>query len=335
MKKRLIKKNKPKIKKVVVSAPGKLLLFGEHAVVHGQPCIVTAVDRRIKLVACFNGLNSLVVNAPQLGVKNYQCQFNQLCSLAMPKQVSFIESAVARFIEQYQLKKGLVITTSSQFSHTHGFGSSSAVTVATIKALSLLYNKNLADKQVFDLSYQAVLDIQKVGSGFDLAAALWGRTLYFKKGAVVVKKLLLDSLPFIVCYSGVKADTPTLVKGVGQLKKNQPDKTNKIFDQIGNLVLKAEKYLLAKNWPKLGKVMNNNQALLKELGVSTPLLEKLIKTSLQAGALGAKLSGAGGGDNIIVLCLRDKKKTVQQALTKAGGQIMKVKLNAKGVDYES
>ena len=310
------------------------MLFGEHAVVHNYPCIVTAVDQRIKVKAEFNGINELIVNAPQLGIKNYKRNINQLCDQEMPKQVSFIEAIVKRFSQKYGLKKGLNITTHSQFSHTYGFGSSSAVTITTVKALSRLYQINLTDKQLFNLGYQAVLDIQGVGSGFDLAAALWGGVLFYKKGAKIAQKIKIKNLPLIVCYSGVKADTPTLVRQVDEFKRKNPQKVSKIFKEIKKIVIKAKGLLGQEKWPELGSLMNQNQQLLEKLGVSTLLLEKLVKTALAAGAWGAKLSGAGGGDNIIALCSPAKKKKVEKALVKAGGQIMKVKLNAQGVVIE-
>jgi mevalonate kinase len=323
------------LKKIKVSAPGKLMLFGEHAVVHGKPCLVTAVDQRIAVKASFNGENELVVNAPQLGIKNYQRMVNQLGNQEMPKQVSFIEATVKSFYQKYGLKKGLNITTHSQFSHTYGFGSSSAITIATTKALSLLYQIKMTDKETFDLAYQAVLDIQGVGSGFDLAAALWGGTLFYKKGAKMVEKIRLKKLPLVVCYSGVKADTPTLVRQVEELKRKQPIKVRNIFNKMEEIVFKAKILLVKGNWPELGLLMNKNQKLLEELEVSTLLLERLIKAALNAGAWGAKLSGAGGGDNIIALVPKNKRKTVVKALTQAGGEIMKVRLNAKGVKWQN
>lgn len=318
---------------IQVSAPGKLMLFGEHAVVHGKPCIVTSVDQRIEVKANFNGANELVVNAPQLGIKDYKQTVMQLCRQEMPKQMCFIEATVKRFYQKYGLKKGLNITTHSQFSHTFGFGSSSAITIATVKALSLLYQIKMSNKEIFDLGYQAVLDIQGVGSGFDLAAALWGGTLFYRKAASVVEQLKIKSLPLIVCYSGVKADTPTLVRQVAELKRKQPKKVIRIFNQIEEITFKAKKLLEQKKWRELGGLMNQNQKLLEKLEVSTMLLEKLIKAALNAGALGAKLSGAGGGDNIIALYPTNKRKKIEQALRKAGGKIMKVKLNSKGVIF--
>lgn len=322
------------MKKVKCSAPGKLMLFGEHAVVHGRACIVTAVDQRMHVEAEVNGKNELVVNAPQLGIKNYHKTVSELCNQEMPKQVSFIEAVVKRFYEKYGLEKGLNITTHSEFSHTYGFGSSSGVTIATTKALALLYDIQLKDKEVFDLGYQAVLDIQKVGSGFDLAAALWGKILYYKKGAEVVEELEVGELPLVVCYSGIKADTPTLVEQVNEFKRKNPQKVNSIFEQIEKITQKAKKLIPLKEWKEIGKLMEQNQKLLEKLGVSTYRLEKLIHTAKKAGALGAKLSGAGGGDCIIALLATSKKEKVEKALKKAGGQIMDVKLNSQGLECQ-
>ncbi|MBU0619297.1 mevalonate kinase [Patescibacteria group bacterium] len=317
-----------------VSAPGKLMLFGEHAVVYGYSCIVTAVDQRVYVKAGFNGKDELVVNAPQLGVSGYRKKVDRLCDQEMPKQVSFIEAVVRRFYQNYGLVRGLEIATRSDFSHSYGFGSSSAITMATATALSKLYLIKLSKKQLFDLCYQAVLDIQGVGSGFDLAAALWGKTLLYKKGARLVKKMILDQLPIVVCYSGVKADTPTLVRQVAEFKRKKPRKVKQIFNKIEQLVLQTEKVIIQKDWQGVGKLMNTNQRLLEDLGVSTLKLEKLNKTALNAGAYGAKLSGAGGGDCMIAVCLQSKRDAVEQALIKAGGEIMPVKLNSKGVTWQ-
>jgi mevalonate kinase len=316
---------------IKTSAPGKLMLFGEHAVVHGRPCIVTAVDQRIHVEAKKNGANELNVNAPQLGIQNYHKTVAELCNQEMPKQVSFIEAVVKIFHQRYGLEQGLDITTHSEFSHTYGFGSSSGVTIATTKALSELYKISLTEKEIFDLGYKAVLNIQRVGSGFDLAAALWGKILFYKRGAAVVEKMDVDKLPLVVCYSGIKADTPTLVEQVNELKRKRPRKIKNIFDRIEAITLKAKKSIKAKDWPEVGRLMQQNQTLLEEIGVSTYRLENLITTAENAGAWGAKLSGAGGGDCIIALCPEEKKQQVEISLRGVGGKIMDVNLNSQGV----
>lgn len=323
------------MKYVVAAAPGKLILFGEHAVVYGYPCLVSALDQRIQVRVSFLKKDDLVIAAPQLGIKKFKIKINAFGNKSIPKELSFLVAGVKRFYQKYHLQKGLSIATQCQFSFKFGFGSSSAVMIALLLALAKLYQIKLTKKQVFKLAYKAVLEVQKVGSGFDLAAALWGGTLLYQKPAKLVKPIKIKNLPLLVCYSGIKADTPTLIRQVLELKRKKPQKIKAIFKKIRQIVFQAKTYLEKEKWPELGKLMNENQKLLQKLNVSTPLLNKLLNTALKAGAWGAKISGAGGGDNIIILAPQAKRKAVAEALKKAGGKIIKVKLNSQGASCES
>ena len=139
----------------------------------------------------------------------------------------------------------------------------------------------------------------------------------------------------MVAYTGVKADTTTLIHLVRNLKSENPEKVSKIFRKIDQIVEKAKKALTAGAWDQLGELMNQNQALLRKLQVSSVELERLIKTSLEAGAFGAKLSGAGGGDCLLILASEDKQENISKAVEKKLGKIIPVKLNATGVKLES
>jgi len=112
---------------VTASAPGKLMLFGEHAVVYGHPCIVTAVSKRMRVRVGFNGKGAIVVHAPQMGLVNYHKRITDLGKQEVPKPVRFIELLVKNFSRTYGLKRGLDIVTESEFSSDYGFGSSAAV----------------------------------------------------------------------------------------------------------------------------------------------------------------------------------------------------------------
>lgn len=321
---------------VSASAPGKLLLFGEHAVVYGYPCIVTAVEQRMTVRVEKNGVNTFHLDAPDLWLSSYTKNIDKLGTENLPKGVRFVEMLYKRFLEKYSQREGIVVTTKSNFSAEFGFGSSSAVTVAFAKALSTLHGLDLSNKELFDLCYQAVLDVQGVGSGFDLAAAIWGGTLYYVSQAKVVEKLKVDKLPLVVGYTGVKADTPTLVRMVQNSRLENPKKINGIFTKISKLVELARHSLESEQWQQLGDLMKQNQVLLRNLKVSIVELEKLIETAEKSGSGGAKLSGAGGGDCMIALVegrnLRDK---VEKSLRQAGGQVMRVGLNAEGVRIEA
>ncbi|MDP1538588.1 MAG: mevalonate kinase, partial [bacterium] len=251
-----------------------------------------------------------------------------------PKEIKFVLTAVLNFFEKYKLKSGLEIKTKSEFSAKVGLGSSSAVAVSTIKGLAELSGIEITDKELFDLSYKTVLDIQDVGSGFDVAAAIYGGTLYFVTGGKIIEPLKTENMPLLVGYTGIKADTATLVKIVGRKLKKEPKKYNEIFNQSQEIVNLAKTEMKKSNWQKVGELMNLNQDLLRKLGVSSKELENLIKAALDSGAYGAKLSGAGGGDCMVAMTPMARQDDVKTAIGKAGGTIVEVKVQAEGVKIE-
>ena len=286
--------------KVKASAPGKLMLFGEHAVVYNYPCIVTTVSPRIYVEAEITP-GRFNIDAPQV------------------KNLSFIRETIKLFQDKYKINSGLSIKTFSDFSSRYGFGSSSAVTVATIFALNKLYQIELSKQDIFDLGYKVVLNVQGVGSGFDIAVATFGGTLYFVTGGKVIEPLFVEELPLVIGYSGTKADTATLVKNL------KPD--FRIFDEIKKIVEEAKIALVKGDWEKTGELMNQNHKLLQELGVSTEKLDKMCQIAVESGAYGAKLSGAGGGDCMVALVPENKIKKVESSIINVGGEILNVKNN--------
>src|SRR3990167_8116123 len=171
--------------KISVSAPGKLMLLGEHAVVYNHPCLVTAIDQRMRASVEIQEDQFFELEAPDVEVSNYKKPLTELGKGNIPKGAKFVEITVKNIFEKYVVKKGIKIITRSEFSSQFGFGSSSASTVCTIKAVSELLGLNLSQREIFDFSYETVLDIQGKGSGFDVAAAVFGGTLYFVTGGKV------------------------------------------------------------------------------------------------------------------------------------------------------
>jgi len=320
------------MKKITVSAPGKLMLFGEHAVVYGRPCIVTAVNQRMHATVELIDQPIFQLNAPDVQIKNYKKPMSDLGNGEIPKGAKFVEIAVGNFGVR---KGGLSITTKSEFSSQFGFGSSSASTVCVIKALSELSGKKLSNRQIFDLSYKTILDVQGKGSGFDIAAAIYGGTLYFLTGGKVIKPLKITSLPIIVGYSGIKVDTITIVNEVLKKAGKYPKVIDRVYNNIERLVEQAKKSILNKDWQSVGELMNFNEGLLAVLGVEGKKLADMIYAARDAGAYGAKLSGAGMGDCMIALAPPSKVSSVKKAIEKAGGQVINIRANVEGVRIES
>ena len=172
-----------------------------------------------------------------------------------------------------------------------------------------------------------MLSVQGVGSGFDIASATFGGTLYFVTGGKVIEPLSVKNLSSVIGYSGVKADTTSVVNNLKLKIKNSELRYTKIFKSITKIVEKAKISLVNSDWKITGKLMNQNHKLLQELGVSTKKLDKMCQAAVSSGAYGAKLSGAGGGDCMIALVSEDKIKKVEAAIVKVGGEIIKVKNN--------
>jgi mevalonate kinase len=290
---------------ITVKVPGKLMLMGEHAVVYGRPCLVAAVNKYLTIKISLSGTGSDIFVTP--GTDDN----------------SFLSLAIKTFRKHYGIKEPVWVETKSELGE-YGLGSSAAVTVATVKALAEMFQKKIDNKELFNLAYQIISKVQGLGSGFDTAAVVYGGILYFVTAGKTIEPLPLTDLNLVVGYSGVKADTVEMLKMVEEKKRQYPAAVEKIFNNIADLVEKGKKAIVEKDWPRLGTLMNYNQDYLEDLGVSTPKLNDLVIAARSAGAYGAKLSGAGGGDCMIALVDQTMKEKVKKAIQDGGGKIIEI-----------
>jgi len=321
--------------KVTASAPGKLMLFGEHAVIHQYPCLVTAVDLRVYVSIEKIEPPMIVIETPKLNKQgqSFSLPLKELFNdQTLHPQTKFIVASIRKVFSRYNLLQGLKIQTSGPI-NSYGLGSSSAVTVACIYALATLFEIDINEQDIFDLAYSAVLEVQAVGSGFDVASATYGGTLYYlptKK----VEILHLENLPLVIAYSGSKVSTTNLVQEVEQLRCQFPEILDLVFKSIGEIATSARIAMLQNNWQTAGKLANINQGLLESLGVSTPNLQKPIMAARRSGSFGAKLSGAGGGDCMFAIVSEKTRSTVEAAIEQSGAQVLHLDTNTEGVRLE-
>ncbi len=319
---------------ITISVPGKLMLLGEHAVVYGSPCIVIAINKRMQVTTNLTDEAIFNLTAEDIGFSNYQKPMQEIGKDNIPKEAQFTELAVATFRDKYKTNSGISITTKSDFPPTFGFGSSSAVVVGVLKSLAELFGVKLFEKELFDLSYKVVLDIQGKGSGFDLASAIYGGTIYYKTGGSIIESLKTNEINLVIGYSGVKADTVSMINLTEEKMKNYQNGVRQIFNNIANIVEEAKGAILEKDWERAGTLMDYNQSYLEDLGVSTDKLNQMITAAKKAGAYGAKLSGAGGGDCMIALVSPERKKDIEEAIKNTGGEIIDAKIDNIGVRVE-
>ncbi len=320
---------------VTASAPGKLILLGEHAVVYGHPCIVTAIDLRIRVTVAALPGSQVIIHVPAQAEPFATSIAELQLTSHFPAAVRFLALAVKRLWEHVGKAFGVEIMTESGFGASYGLGSSSAVTVAAIKSLAVAIGQELGADSVFALSRQVVLEAQEgFSSGFDVAAATYGGTLFFVTGGKVIAPLAVGEVPLVVGYTGIKADTTECIKRVAHRRQSFPLLVNTIMENIAPLVHKARAALEQGNLVELGRLMNLNQNWLEALGVSTSELDRLVHAVRLAGAYGAKLSGAGGGDCMIALADEHSRPKVEQAIEGSGipgACVIRVRAGAEGV----
>ena len=321
-----------------VSAPGKLMLLGEHAVVYGRPCLVTAVDSRLHMTLTRSGDDRFTLDAPDVGAHGVTGRLTDAFrdGRALAHGTRFIESALRVFAEQIGLEGGVAIATRSDFSSQLGLGSSSATVACALFGLARLQDVDLAPQRLFDLGLEAIHRVQGTGSGFDLAAAIFGGTLYYENTAPRrIEPLGAPGLPLIAAYSGVKADTATYVQRVNARLAAHPAAIEHVFEAMRALVIAGREALIQCDWARLGELLDVGHGLAHALGVDISETAALVFAARAAGAYGAKLSGAGGGDCIIALAGEDRRVEVERALEDAGSTLLRVAPNAPGVRVET
>jgi mevalonate kinase len=310
--------------------------MGDHAAVYGYPCLVTAVDLRFHVTIAEPIIPDVItISTPELRVQGtpYTVQLHADDTHFRP-ETAFVEAALRQLATRSPFKSGFSIITDGP-SVTYGLGSSSAITAATLAALAHFWGIPLSQRELFDLAFAAVLAVQGTGSGVDLAAAIFGGTVYYVNRGEQIERLPVDPLPLIIGYSGAKVSTTNLIAQVAALRERQPTFINPLLRMLGELAEHSRAAILQADWPALGDLMNIHQGLLDSLGVSTPALSRLIFAARQAGAYGAKLSGAGGGDCMYALASEALWENVAAALTEAGGLPVRIAAGAEGVRLET
>jgi hydroxymethylglutaryl-CoA reductase len=208
-----------------------------------------------------------------------------------------------------------------------GLGGSAAVAVAIIRALNAHFNLSLSDEEVNALAFESEKMAHGTPSGIDNTVATYGRFLMYKPGdPPTVRTITIEkAIPVVIGMTGVESLTAKMVARVRQAWQRNPQRYERIFDEIDSLTLQGLKAIEAHDLEQLGELMNICQGLLNALQVSCWEVEELIQIAREHGALGAKLTGGGGGGSIIAVCPEGADRVVQ-AMHDAGYHAMEVQI---------
>ena len=291
------------------TAPGKIILFGEHAVVYGKPAIAIPVSGMRASAWSETGENGLTINALDLNEKfSITDENNQFSVLA--------QSILAK---TNQNEPNLTINLSSKLPQGSGMGSSAATSTAVCRALSGYLGVNLAENEISELVFDAEKVVHGNPSGIDNTVVAYEMPVYFIKGEKPEtfepgKKFFL-----VIGDTGIEASTKETVSNVRDNWKKEPGLMDGYFDEIERITNQGKIAIEKGNEKIVGEMMDKNHELLNSIGVGHDKLEKLIDIAKDTDALGAKLTGGGGGGNMVALA-KDKRnqKKIQDAITEAG-----------------
>jgi len=285
--------------KVVASAPGNVKIFGEHAIVYGKPAISMAINRRCRVSVEKRGDDRVVVRSKGRFSDYTVIKIDNEVTLISNRRNAFfkyVEVAVEKIFNYLDDSCGISLIIDSDLPEAAGLASSAAVTVATIVSLSKLLGYELSREEVSKLGHEVEVEVQGAASKMDTLMATYGGLLYITPDSF---KRIDRELRFIVINSKEKRSTKDLVAKVRMLRNKYPEIFKSIIDAIGKVVEKGRKALIYGGDEEVGYLMNINHGLLESLGVSTPKLNEIVHVTRELGALGSKLTGAGGGGCII------------------------------------
>ena len=311
--------------KSIASAPAKIILFGEHFVVHGTKAILTAIDKRVTVTTTFTENKTIKVNS-QLGTIEVpiSSSYEEVKSEFRP----FVYLA-NKIINSEQNVSGLEITIDSDIPIGVGLGSSSACCVAATASISELFNE-LSSEEILKISIEAEKTIFPDTSGADCTVCTYGGMIEYPS----IEKI--DStfdLNLLIANSMIPHNTKNSVEKVNKFKENDEERFSQLCDLETKLIDEVVTAMKNNDATAFGLKMSENQKYLEEIQISNDTLRDMI-SSLKEISLGTKITGAGDGGCIIAL-VKDENMDKVTALLPKDKEYFSAKIDTKGVVWST
>jgi len=299
----------------MATAPGKIILVGEHAVVYGRPAIAAPVWQRVAtatIQSASPGAGCLI-HARDVDLHLRLATAGDDEPLAVVARLALARLGVDD-------EPDWRIELHSEIPIAGGLGSGAALSTALVRAIYSQLGRHAEPAQVSALVYESERFYHGTPSGIDNMVVAYGRPLWFVKGQAVQPFTSAAPLTIVIADSGIRSPTKITVGDVRLGWEREPARYEQLFDAIGAVVLATRQAMEQGDLPLVGQLFDQNQALLEELDVSSPALSALIDAARRAGASGAKLSGGGRGGNVIALVNAGCVDAVSAACYAAGAQ---------------
>lgn len=321
------------------SAPAKVILFGEHFVVYGGPAILAAINKRISVDArILSHEEDRIIISSDIGVVGeyrHNGDFNPLEGGNKAKAIldPLYEAIIQVLLTRNKKKTGIEVSISSRVPLGIGLGSSAASCVATVAAVNSLFQNNISRHQVCELAIESERQIHKRTSGADCYVSTFGGLIHYCSKSKDFKNIKAnESLSLVVASTGIKHYTSDLVSGVKRFKDRNETLFESLAKQASEICLQAWTAIESGKGDKIGELMNENQIILQQIGVTHHKAQKIIDLCNKAGAIGAKITGAGGGGAVIALAASKMESVKITSQVKAAGyQSFEVEIDYKGL----
>lgn len=321
--------------KVTASAPAKIIILGEHFCVHGASALSMAINLYSKVEVEDLSQRKLQIFSENLNVLGEYVKEKFFPVIGGPESREVIEPirlAVEATLNMLgRVERGFRVKVNSRIPIGVGLGSSASIAVATIMAVATNLGFKLSKEEICKVAFEAERYVHFKPSGIDHTTITYGGLILFKDRKLVKHIQPKNDLTFIVGNTGIRRSTGILVKEVDKLKEERKSLMIRMLEDVENLVFEGLDALEKGDLKILGSILDKNQRMLSDIGVSHWKLEELISVAKKAGALGAKLTGGGGGGCMI--CLAEDKDVlrVTEALKKVSKEVYIVKMDKYGV----
>ena len=308
------------------SAPGKVILFGEHFVVYGVKAVLCAINKRVIVTAENIEENKISIKS---NIGNLEVETD--------KPISEIDSPLKPFyylankiLHTQDQIKGIKITVESDIPLGVGLGSSSACCVAGAAAISRLFSE-ISKQEILKLAIEAEKTIFQNTSGADCTVCTYGGIMEYDKENGFTKIESKPNFHLVIANSNVEHSTESIVSGVKQFKNENEDKFSKLCNDESKLVKDVLKLLKENDFKELGQKIIQNQKYLEAIGVSNEKLNNMIQVA-QKLSFGAKITGAGGGGCIFALTDESNLEHTINGFRDKNYDCFSVKIDFEGLD---
>lgn len=317
------------------SAPGKIILTGEHFVVYGARAIAGAIDLRAYATATTRNDGVISISSEDMGISAdwIGSELLRESKRGVSERLRPLREALSAVINKVG-GSGLSVSINSHIPRASGLGSSAAVSVSCVAAGLHAYGYRPSPAEIIDLASIAEGIIHYRASGVDLAVSTYGGVISYRRGSTPVRIEIKKPISLLLIDVGTPRRTGDMVRHVSQLREQYISVFEKLRETVEEITSECELALINNRYERLGDLMTINHNLLRAIGVSTKELDNALELAVRTGAIGGKLTGGGGGGCVIAVVNEREIDIVYRKLLRSYN-VYKVTIPQDGVRCDS